>query len=190
MDSLAFIPPDLEPSLFHHTSPVVPRVRLVVKPPQPTVEEDDTSCLVEGVAETMRLGQSYRSIGFEAERAIVGRALAERSKYIPDPLQTISDCHVVLGANIEHRRILTGEAQIAIANALLNGLHGGQLDACEPPYMAPSEDPESYSAVCNLSISMLTHSESLPSPVVYSLQGLRSTSASVCWVPGWNMCQD
>lgn len=42
--------------------------------------EDDTSCLVEGMVETMRLGQSYCSIGFMKECAIVNRGVAERSE--------------------------------------------------------------------------------------------------------------
>ena len=51
--------------------------------PSQEEEEDDTGCLVEGVAETMRLGQSYKSIGFDRERAIVHRDLADRGEEGP-----------------------------------------------------------------------------------------------------------
>ena len=53
------------------------------KPVKPQLEEDDTSCLVQGVADTMRLGQSYKSIGFEKEHAIVNRALSDRGECAP-----------------------------------------------------------------------------------------------------------
>jgi len=55
--------------------------------------------------------------------------------------------------NIQHVKVLTGEARRVIANAGSHGVHGGQPDASEPPYMAPSEDPEDYSAVRNLPTS-------------------------------------
>jgi len=43
-------------------------------------EGGDAECLVEGVADTMRLGQSYSGIGFKEERSIVNRDLAERGE--------------------------------------------------------------------------------------------------------------
>jgi hypothetical protein len=60
------------------------------------------------------------------------------------------ECCPVLRTNIEHVKILTDEARRVIANTLRHGVYGVQPEACEPPYMAPSEDPDDYSAVCNL----------------------------------------
>jgi hypothetical protein len=78
MDGEAFIPPDLDPQMVQPPIRVATTAKKVVKPSKPSPEEDDTGCLVQGVAETMRLGQSYKSIGFDKERAIVNRALADR----------------------------------------------------------------------------------------------------------------
>ena len=60
--------------------PAKARVKKMAKHSKPSVEEDDTASLVQAMAETMRLGRSYRSIGFDKECAIVNCALAERGK--------------------------------------------------------------------------------------------------------------
>ena len=99
MDMAAFTAPDLEESQVQLPPPALPTPKKVVKPlrsglkkavkpskpsvervksQMPGPEEDDTGCLVHGVAETLRLGQSYRSIGFNKERAITNQALAAR----------------------------------------------------------------------------------------------------------------
>jgi hypothetical protein len=80
VDADAFTPPEVAPSLIQLPSLVATTAEEVATPSMPSLEEDDTFCLVQGVADTMRIGQSYKSIGFEKERAIVGRALADRSK--------------------------------------------------------------------------------------------------------------
>jgi len=72
----SFIPPDLDPSLVQPPLPATTAMETAVKVLKPRPEGDDISCLVEGVADTMRLGQSYRSIGFDKERATVNKALA------------------------------------------------------------------------------------------------------------------
>ena len=71
-------------------------------------------------------------------------------------------------------KVLTGEAKRTMANLLLHGLHVGKPDACEPPYMLPSEDPDHYSAVCNLLTDASAPSDHFPftsgAPSVGTLQ--------------------
>ena len=63
----------------------------------------------------------------------------------------ISEYLSVLRKNITHKKILTAEARRIIANAHLHGVYsrapGDTEEPCEPPYMAPSEDPNDYPAV-------------------------------------------
>ena len=70
LDVAAFIPPELEPTLVIQQSQPAPSTHML--------EEDDTNCLVQGVADSLRLGQSYQSIGFGREHAILNRALSAR----------------------------------------------------------------------------------------------------------------
>lgn len=83
MDGGAFTPPELTQSLIQPLPSVVTAPEKSVKPSKlskPGLEEDDTLCLVQGVAESIQFGQSYKSIGFDKERAIVNRAFADRSE--------------------------------------------------------------------------------------------------------------
>ena len=66
-------------------------------------------------------------------------------------------------------KVLTDEARRLIANALQYGVYAERLEACEPPYMAPSEDPNDYSAVGNLLTGVPTHLTTFP-PVVLPLR--------------------
>jgi len=84
------------------------------------------------------------------------------------PWTTTPECCPVLGKKIDHVKVLTGEARRVIASAHCHGVHGGRLDAREPPYMAPSEDPEGYSAVRNFLTSAPAHLT--PPLVVFSVQ--------------------
>lgn len=60
---------------------VATSVKGVATPATPSQEEDnDDSCLVHVMAQTMRLGQSYKSIGFDKECAIINKDLAARSE--------------------------------------------------------------------------------------------------------------
>lgn len=143
MDLHPFIPPDLDASIVQP----LPRVDTTIGSPGQVADED--ICLVEDVADTLRLGQSYRSIGFDGERAIVHKALADRSKYSPTLAQSVPEYHTVLRKNIKHVKILTAEARRRISDLIHHKLHGGKPEACEPPYMLPSEDKDDYPAVCS-----------------------------------------
>jgi len=159
----SFIPPDLDPSLVQPPLPATTAIPTAVKASKPSPEGDDISCLVEGVADTMRLGQSYRSIGFDKERAIVNKALAERGEQASISVHAIADRQTVMRKDIKHEKVLTAVARRTIANLLLHNLHSGQSTACEPPYMPPSEDPNDYSAVSDLLNSIPGPSD--PSPL-------------------------
>ena len=71
MDPHPFIPPDLDASLIQP----LPLVDTTIG--SPGQAEDEDICLVEDVAGTLRPGQSYRSIGFDGEHAIIHKALAD-----------------------------------------------------------------------------------------------------------------
>jgi hypothetical protein len=62
----------------------------------------------------------------------------------------MSERFLVLRKKVESVKVLTDEAQRVITNAHRHGVHGGQPNACEPPYMAPSQDTNDYSMVSNL----------------------------------------
>lgn len=68
------------PSKSGVVEPVAVATRVKGVATAPIREEEDDSCLVRVVAQTMRLGQSYKSIGFDKERAIINKALAARSE--------------------------------------------------------------------------------------------------------------
>jgi len=75
---------------------------------------------------------------------------------------------------------MSGAARKAIADALRLGVTKEQREACEPPYMAPSDDPNDYSAVCNLSPMCYP-----PSDGFYHLSGAPSAGTlqhSCCYV--------
>ena len=76
-----------------------------------------------------------------------------------------------MGEDLEHKKILTGEAHRMIANALHHGVYDRKPDApepCEPPYMPPSEDKEDYLVVHN-PFTDATLVLTVPPPVVLSL---------------------
>ena len=83
LDNTAFTPP--KPAELLALAAIT--AEDLARPPLPSPEEDD--CLAQDVANSMRLGQSYKSIGFEKERAIVNQALVDRSEWsanCPEPI--------------------------------------------------------------------------------------------------------
>ena len=59
-----------------------------------------------------------------------------------------ANCMPVLEMKVEHRKILSVAARAAITAALDSGIYGDRADRLEPPYMAPSADPDDYPSVC------------------------------------------
>lgn len=125
---------------------------------------------MQGVADTMRLGQSYKSIGFVKERATINRALADRGGWSPTYPYPNAEHLTVLRNKVKHEKVLTGKARRIIANELQYGLYSKAVDAPEPTapaYMAPSVHPNDYSSVRNLPDSVPALLTMLPSVVLY-----------------------
>ena len=51
-------------------------------------------------------------------------------------------------SNLGCRKILSNGAQRLIHEGVISGVYQNRKDKCEPPFMAPSIDPEDYSRVC------------------------------------------
>jgi hypothetical protein len=72
--------------------------------------------------------------------------------------QPLTTCLKVSDSKTTIRWILTPAAKKVILRAHAAGLYGkDRLDAREPPYMAPSTNPEDYSKVCYIAASTSIH---------------------------------
>ncbi|KAF9781086.1 hypothetical protein BJ322DRAFT_1023203 [Thelephora terrestris] len=87
-----------------------------------------------GAAKSHRGGQGYEPLDFDGEQRKVNKGWAERSVRCRD----------------EGTKILSDGAKIAIRQSIQAGVFSDRESALEPPFMAPSTDPDLYSKWCSV----------------------------------------
>lgn len=108
------------------------------------------------LAKKNKAGNSVEAISFPAERKRLNRAIALEREH-----HSVSNCVVLTtmppedGAGyLKCDKVLSVAAKAVITQMVQKGAYEDREDRREPPFMAPSVDPEEYSSVCLSSYSM------------------------------------
>jgi hypothetical protein len=100
------------------------------------------------VAPTLRAGQAFQVLSFEGESKVVNKQWAEKCESHLTIISIAAHKPQVLRDNIKSVKVLSDAAKQAIRTAHASGKYKGREARHEPPYMAPSDNPDHYSKVC------------------------------------------
>ena len=115
-----------------------------------TIEEDDEpayASVAVDAAPTLRAGQSFQSVSFGEEHAVINRLWALKRRSDVDLSVGVAHRFLVTQSKLECWKILSEGARRLIHHNVLLDKYADRTDRCEPPFMAPSTNPDDYSRV-------------------------------------------
>ena len=147
-----------------------------------------TICVTKSAAvKTHRASQGFESMTFSDEQKFISKMWARLSESPTMTQHSISvTYHTEMPTGEHSHKLLTQHAIEVIKAAIESGQYDDRINAREPPFMAPDQNPDMYSPVsCQICHSRVKHSHP---EVVFLLQRLCRTPCPLCQMQSWPLC--